>query len=131
MDTSHPHDTQITHADSPDRDQQRSIATTRRWCVYGIIAWGLASGLYYLLNAAVLGLGNMINTPPEGPRTISPEIMLRVGLLALPILPLVFWYAIAKHRHSSASQYGAMIVALIGIAMHFAWVLFLAKLLGG
>lgn len=108
-----------------------SSATTRRWCVYGVIAWGLAAGLYYLLNAIVLGLGNMINTPPTGPRTIPPEIMLRIGLLAVPILPLMFWFVIAKRSNSHATHYGAMIVALLGIAMHFAWILLLAKLLTG
>ncbi|MCA9276776.1 MAG: hypothetical protein KDA29_12170 [Phycisphaerales bacterium] len=108
-----------------------SSATTRRWCVYGIIAWGLASGLYLLLNGLALGLGNMINTPPTGPRSMPPVIMLRIALLAVPILPLMFWFVIAKRGNSHATHYGAMTVALLGIGMHFAWILLFAKLLAG
>lgn len=113
-----------------ERKRQRQIAQTRRWCVYGILAWGLAASGYFLVGAAVTGMVNMINTPPEGPRTLPLGAWLRVGVLAAPILPLLYWRFTCARRNTRVALHGAMGVALLGIALHFAVILYFVYGLG-
>lgn len=119
-----------TH-DSPVISDKATASTTRRWCIYGIIAWGLAAGLYLLINTAALGLINMVSSPPSGPRSLPPMIWLRVALLMLPMCVLLYWFRGSRRRGSPVARYGAMIVAMLGIALHFGWVLYFVSVISG
>lgn len=116
---------------STGEPHKSQAATTRRWCIYGILAWGLAAGLYFLLNVLVLGIANMVSTPPSGPRVVPTFIWLRVMLLLLPVIPLLWWFRITGRSASRGIQHAAMIVAMLGIALHFGWVLYFVSMLSG